>query len=107
MKPNEERHKNGQVGSEEQLAVENNIYQLESSSQSKMNATPLPRSMPTKRLPMPPMHAKRRLFKKRQSWVKFRLAGRSRSSRICDAEWALQQDYYEKKLAAAIIAAKN
>ncbi len=91
-----------QAGSKEQLAVESNIYQLEKQLAVKTSATASPRSMPTRRSPKPPMPAKKRRSKNRSQLGK-ESGGEevAQLKDLLDSEWALQQDYYEKKLAAA------
>jgi hypothetical protein len=92
-----------QAGSKEQLAVENNIYQLEKQlavqSEREMLA-----SLDADEKVTEAAYARRRAAIQEEAELGKISASQevARLKDLLDTEWALEQDYYEKKLAAAV-----
>jgi hypothetical protein len=92
-----------QAGSKEQLAVENNIYQLEKQL-AVQNERDMLTSLDADEKVTDAAYARRKAAIQEEAEVGKISASEevARLKDLLDTEWALEQDYYEKKLAAAV-----
>jgi len=92
-----------QAGSKEQLAVENNIYQLEKQL-AVQNERDMLTSLDADEKVTDAAYARRKAAIQEEAELGKISASEevSRLKDLLDTEWALEQDYYEKKLAAAV-----
>ena len=92
-----------QAGSKEQLAVENNIYQLEKQL-AVQNERDMLASLDANEKVTDAAYARRKAAIQEEAELG-KISGGEEVARLkdlLDTEWALEQDYYEKKLAAAV-----
>ena len=91
-----------QAGSKEQLAVENNIYQLEKQLAVQNERDSLA-SLDADEKVTDAAYARKKAAIQEQAQLGKESGAEeiSQLKDLLDSEWALQQDYYEKKLAAA------
>jgi hypothetical protein len=92
-----------QAGSKEQLAVENNIYQLEKQL-AVQNERDMLASLDADEKVTDAAYARRKAAIQEEAELGKISASEevARLKDLLDTEWALEQDYYEKKLAAAV-----
>jgi hypothetical protein len=92
-----------QAGSKEQLAVENNIYQLEKQL-AVQNERDMLASLDANEKVTDAAYARRKAAIQEEAELGKISASEevARLKDLLDTEWALEQDYYEKKLAAAV-----
>ncbi len=92
-----------QAGSKEQLAVENNIYQLEKQL-AVQNERDMLTSLAADEKVTDAAYARRKAAIQEEAQLGKTSASEevARLKDLLDTEWALEQDYYEKKLAAAV-----
>jgi hypothetical protein len=92
-----------QAGSKEQLAVENNIYQVEKQL-AVQNERDMLTSLAADEKVTEAAYARRKSAIQEEAELG-KISGGDEVARLkdlLDTEWALEQDYYEKKLAAAV-----
>jgi hypothetical protein len=91
-----------QAGSKEQAAVGNNIYQLEKQLAVQNERDALASIDSDERLNNATYARKKAAIQEEAALGKISASGEvAQLGELLDTEWALQQDYYEKKLAAA------